>query len=219
MATALIVLAIGSVVAGFVGVPAALGGSNAIEHYLHPSFIANGITGPSAADSAEAALAHGAAHGEETSPVAIGEHAAGEDHLALERTLMFVSTVIAITGIGLAWFFFMRRPQAAEGVAGSAGPLYRLLLNKYYVDEIYDAAIVRPIQRISERVLWKGVDAGLIDGSVNGAGEFVSGFSTVLRRVQTGSVRAYAVSLFLGVVVVLGYYLWRFVQLTAQRGV
>jgi NADH-quinone oxidoreductase subunit L len=63
------------------------------------------------------------------------------------------------------------------------------------------------------------VDVGVIDGAVNGAGTFVSGASSLLRRLQTGSVRAYAVSLVFGVVAVLGYYLWRFVALVAQRGV
>jgi NADH-quinone oxidoreductase subunit L len=57
--------------------------------------------------------------------------------------------------------------------------------------------------------LWKIVDARLIDGSVNGVGRVVSGWSEILRRAQTGSVRAYAASLFLGVVAILGYYLWR----------
>jgi NADH-quinone oxidoreductase subunit L len=230
MALALIVLAIGSVVAGYVGVPAAIGGSNAIEHYLHPSFVALapahespalspagelGVTHP---DSAEAAVAHGetaetAAHGGATAA-----HEGG-DHVSTERTLMVVSSIIAFTGIGLAWFFFLRRPAASDAVASSAAPLHRLLLNKYYVDELYDAALVQPIKRLSERVLWKVVDAGVIDGAVNGAGTFVSGASSVLRRLQTGSVRAYAVSLVLGVVAVLGYYLWRFVALVAQRGV
>ncbi len=79
--------------------------------------------------------------------------------------------------------------------------VHRLLLNKYYVDELYDAAIVQPIKRISTCVLWRGVDAGLIDGTVNGVGLVVRGWSAVLRRLQTGSVRAYAMSLFLGVVV------------------
>ena len=77
--------------------------------------------------------------------------------------------------------------------------LHRLLLNKYYVDEIYDAVIVQPIKRLSIRLLWRGVDAGLIDGTVNGVGLVVRGWSAVLRRLQTGSVRAYAMSLFLGV--------------------
>ena len=84
-----------------------------------------------------------------------------------------------------------------------------MLLNKYYVDELYDAVIVQPIKRTSQMFLWRGVDAGLIDGTVNAVGLVVRGWSAVLRRLQTGSVRAYAMSLFLGVVAILGYYLWR----------
>jgi NADH-quinone oxidoreductase subunit L len=84
-----------------------------------------------------------------------------------------------------------------------------VLLNKYYVDEIYDAAIVQPIKRTSERALWRVFDAGVIDGAVNGAGSFVSGAGAILRRLQTGSMRTYALSVFVGVVVILGYYVWR----------
>jgi NADH-quinone oxidoreductase subunit L len=94
-------------------------------------------------------------------------------------------------------------------VAASFAGLHRLLLNKYYVDEIYDAAIVQPITRTSDRALWRVVDAGLIDGAVNGAGSFVNGASAILRRLQTGSMRAYALSVFVGVVLILGYYVWR----------
>ena len=65
------------------------------------------------------------------------------------------------------------------------------------------------IKRLSTRLLWRGVDAGLIDGTVNGVGLVVRGWSAVLRRLQTGSMRAYAMSTFLGVVVIVGYYLWR----------
>jgi hypothetical protein len=72
---------------------------------------------------------------------------------------MLVSTVVAFLGIGLAYFFFIRRPDAAEDVAARAAPVHRTLLNKYYVDEFYDAAVVRPLTRVSERVLWKVVDA------------------------------------------------------------
>jgi NADH-quinone oxidoreductase subunit L len=221
MAAALIVLAVGSVAAGFIGVPAALGGSNRIEHFLAPSFSAHGaVDDHGAASAADAARAQGLdapSHaGEAGAPAS--EHAAADHHIALERTLMLVSTVIALTGIGLAYFFYMRRPQAADAVAASAAPLHRLLLNKYYVDEVYDAVVVRPIRRLSERVLWRQVDAGLIDGAVNGTGSFVEAGSAALRRLQTGSVRAYAASVFLGIVVIVGYYLWRVVQVAAQRG-
>jgi NADH-quinone oxidoreductase subunit L len=84
-----------------------------------------------------------------------------------------------------------------------------VLEHKYYVDEIYDAALVQPIHIVSEDGLWKTIDVRVIDGAVNGVADAVRGGSEILRRLQTGSVRAYAASLFLGVVMVLGYYLWR----------
>ncbi|HEX7088424.1 MAG TPA: NADH-quinone oxidoreductase subunit L [Vicinamibacterales bacterium] len=186
MALALIVLAIGSVVAGFVGVPPVLGGGNAIEHYLEPSF---GVHAPA---HAAAAAGHGT-----------------------ELALMALSVGVGVLGIGLAWHFFLRAPQAAGRVAESAAPLHRLLLHKYYVDELYDAVIVRPLVALSRGVLWKGVDAGVIDGAVNGAGGIVQIGAAWLRRLQTGSVRVYAASLMLGVVLVLGYYVWRYGQTAA----
>ena len=84
-----------------------------------------------------------------------------------------------------------------------------MLSNKYYVDEIYNAVLVQPIKAVSTFLLWKGVDAGVIDGLVNGVGGVVRGTSGRLRRLQTGSIRAYAASLFFGVVVILGWYLLR----------
>jgi NADH-quinone oxidoreductase subunit L len=94
-------------------------------------------------------------------------------------------------------------------MAASFPGVYRLLLNKYYVDEAYDATVVQPIKQGSTILLWKGFDAGVIDGTVNGVGALVRGSSGVLRRLQTGSMSAYAGSLFLGVVLILGYYLFR----------
>jgi NADH-quinone oxidoreductase subunit L len=72
---------------------------------------------------------------------------------------------------------------------------------------LYDAVFVQPIKTMSTSVLWKGVDVGLIDGAVNGAGFAARSSSNRLRRIQTGSMRTYAASLFLGVVLILGYYL------------
>ncbi len=133
-------------------------------------------------------------------------------HESTELSLMAVSIALAFAGIGLAWFFFVKSPGSADGVAAAAGPLHTLLLNKYYIDELYDAVIVRPIVAISRGVLWKVVDAEVIDGAVNGAGSVVETGATWLRRFQTGSVRVYAASILLGVVLVLGYYVWRFGQ-------
>ena len=87
--------------------------------------------------------------------------------------------------------------------------VHRLLLNKYFVDEVYDAGVVQPIRIVSQEGLWRGVDVNVIDGAVNGVGALVQASATTLRRLQTGSVRTYAGSIVLGVVLILGYYLWR----------
>src|SRR3954463_4354892 len=177
MALVLIVLAVGSVLAGYVGLPGVLGGGDWFARFLEPAF------------------------GVHPAEEAVAEH-------GLELTLMLVSSLVAVAGIGIAAYFFLKNRHAADRFAERfAGPR-RVLENKYYVDEIYDPAIVQPIRITSETGLWKVVDARMIDGAVNGVAEVVGGASERLRRIQTGSVRAYAASLFLGVVLILGYYLW-----------
>jgi NADH-quinone oxidoreductase subunit L len=198
MALALIVLAIGSVGAGYVGIPAALGGHNALGAWLAPSF-APPVAAGGAVAGAEAAAAAGAE----------GEAAHDAEHIALERTPMGVSSAIAIGGLLVAAFIWLQRRDIAANMAKSFAPIHRLLLNKYYVDEVYDATIVQPVQAVSREGLWRGVDVGVIDGAVNGVAAIVGASSGMLRRLQTGSVRAYAGSLFIGVVLMLGYYLWR----------
>jgi NADH-quinone oxidoreductase subunit L len=185
MAIALIVLALGSIVAGYVGIPKVIWqDGNKIEAFLAPSFRAPGA-GPA---------------------VVAGD--AG-DHHAAELALMGISTLAAFGGIGVAMFYWRRKSAAADAVAARFSGLHRLLLGKYFVDEFYDRAIVQPIKAVSSGVLWRTVDAGVIDGTVNAVGLVVRGWSAVLRRLQTGSVRAYAMSLFMGAVVILGYFLWR----------
>jgi len=171
MALALIVLAIGSVVAGYAGI----GGR--FEHFLEPAF---------SPQTAEVVADNGS-----------------------EAMLMIVSIVVAFAGIGIATYYFLKNTRAASAMAARFAGVRLLLQNKYYVDEIYDATVVQPIRITSESGLWKGVDVGVIDRIVNGVGRTVSGASGTLRRMQTGSVRAYAASLLFGVVLILGYYLWR----------
>ena len=179
MAIALVVLAIGSIVAGWAGI----GGR--FEHFLEPSF------GP--------VLSAGGG----------GLRAEVVSGVGTETTLTIVSIVVALAGIGLAVYFFLLNRLASDRLAARFPGLHTVLSNKYYVDEIYDAVIVQPIQIVSEDGLWKGVDVGVIDRAVNGVGRAVAGGGDVLRLIQTGSVRAYAASLFFGVVLILGYYLWR----------
>ena len=199
MALALIVLAIGSVLAGYVGVPHALGGHNALGEWLRPSFTS--AIAPAAPASEGAAREAGST----TEPEGEG---AVED-ASLELTLMAVSGTIALLGIGIAYFIWNKRREIGDRAARTFGGVYTLLLNKYYVDELYDATIVQPIKVISTEGLWRGFDVKVIDGAVNGTATIIAASAAGLRRLQTGSVRAYAGSLFVGVVVVLGYYLWR----------
>ena len=209
MAIPLIVLAIGSVFAGYVGVPHALGGDNRIEQFLHPSFEAHPISEggvSTGARRAGALMTASAAPGLLTQAVpapTADEHASARTELLL----MAVSSGVAIAGIAIAAYFWLRNRSAAAALAERLRPVYGALYNKYYVDEIYDAAIVQPIKVLSTGVLWRGVDAGLIDGAVNGVGIAVRNTSSVLRQLQTGSVRAYAAAIFAGAVLIIGYYL------------
>ena len=200
MAIPLILLAIGSVVAGYVGVPHALHGSNRIESFLEPSFEAHAAAPRETVGVDPAAPA-------ETRPAGA---AAEETHAdtGTELNQMIFSSVLALVGIGLAYYFWVVNRSAAAALARSFAPIHRLLLGKYYVDEVYDTAIVQPVKTLSTGGLWKGVDAALIDGTVNGVGLVVSAASGVLRRTQTGSIRTYAFSLFAGAVAILAYYLF-----------
>ncbi len=248
MAMALIVLAIGSVVAGYIGVPHALGGHNVLGTFLEQSFAprssalpsgiammgdcaaeptptvhagAPNIPGATIGDCApgEPPAGHDASPAALSIPVeaglqprlgqAEGHGATGEDETALELTLMSVSSLIAIIGIALAAFLYLRRPEVSSRIAAQFPGLHRLLLNKYYVDELYDATVVQPIRVVSQEGLWRGFDVRVIDGAVNGAGYVVGGLSALLRLLQSGSVKAYAASTFLGVVLILAYYIWR----------
>jgi NADH-quinone oxidoreductase subunit L len=220
MAIPLIVLAIGSIVAGYVGVPHALGGANRIERYLEPSFEAAHEAGTTTTQASAAsplrqislAAQEPARPGQPSANeqgAAAAHEGTAEGDAATELTLMGVSSGVAIAGILIATYFWLRRPAAADAMARRFSGVHRVLLNKYYVDEIYDAAVVQPIKQVSTGGLWKGIDAGLIDGAVNGVGLAVRATSGGLRRVQTGSVRAYAASLFLGAILILGWYLWQ----------
>jgi NADH-quinone oxidoreductase subunit L len=202
MAIALIVLAIGSVIAGYVNVPHALGGNAGLAGFLAPAFEAP------APQLAQGAAAGGAS---EAAPAAEPETAeAAAAGGSLELILMIVSSLIAIAGIALAFYVWLKRREIADAAALRWRGLYTTLLNKYYVDEFYDAIVVRPILVISREGLWRGFDVKVVDAAVNGAGTIVAGGASMLRRLQTGSVRAYASSLFIGVIVILGYYLFRF---------
>ena len=105
---------------------------------------------------------------------------------------MAVASAAGLLGIGLAALMYWYKPGIPDSIVGSAKGLYTLVYNKYFVDEIYDAAVVKPLVNGSRVVLWKGADVGLIDGIVNGIGARAKGIGGVLRLAQSGNTRSYA---------------------------
>ena len=121
----------------------------------------------------------------------------------LEWTLAFVAVVAALLGIGVAYWFYIRRPDKPEQLANSMRPVYTTLLNKYYVDELYAAVIVGPLMWLSTNVLWKIADVGAIDGAVNGIATGTTAIGDASRHTQSGNTRSYAVWVVVGALVVI----------------
>ncbi|HUR36257.1 MAG TPA: NADH-quinone oxidoreductase subunit L, partial [Terriglobales bacterium] len=215
MLAPLVLLAGLSVVGGWVGVPHALGGDNRFEKFLEPVFTkyerpaTAGIAAP-AHGEAPATSVHSEAATAATAAHAVPAEAHGD--VTTERTLTVVSVLIALVGLFTAWFLYVRRPELPERIAASMGGLYRTVLNKYYVDEGYQQAVVDPIVEGSTKILWKQVDVGVIDGAVNGAGSTAKFFSGTVRRMQSGNLRSYAGWVALGAAALLGYMVWMGLQ-------
>ena len=178
----LVVLGVLSAVGGAFNFPAFFGAmGQKLHHWLEP------VTG--------AAALH-ITHGEEA-------------HLALGTELALIGLAVAIAVAGILYAFARLKPAALvpKDQAPEAHGIERVLEHKYYVDEAYDRAIVKPVVGISRRVLWRGMDAGLIDGLlVNGSGFLMRGLGWLGARLQSGQVGTYAWVLVIGVLAVLGAF-------------
>jgi NADH-quinone oxidoreductase subunit L len=229
-------LAVGAVVAGFVGIPAALGGSNAIEHFLEPSFTARAVgdAGEREAESAAALAAEAVPAGAVGEPAAdAADHGEEEAHMsrAGEIGLMALSVLVGLAGMWTAYRFYVLSPETPERLAASWSGAHRVLSDKYYVDELYDATAVQGTMA-GARGLW-AFDGRVVDGAVNGAG-WVTVFSSwvshladkyivdglvnlvgwttgessfIVRWVQTGLVQNYALWMLAGVFALMTLYL------------
>jgi len=179
MTIPLSVLAVLAIVGGYIGIPHIF---NKFEHFLEPVFTQY-------------------VHGE----IFESTH----DLPSLELGFMGISILIAFLGIGFAYIFYVARPNLADDVAEKVRGVYRFFSNKWYVDEVYDTLIVHPIKLISDLVLWRWLDIKIIDGFVNGIARVTRKGSDVLRRVETGIIQNYALSIVFGVVALIGYFLLR----------
>jgi NADH-quinone oxidoreductase subunit L len=122
--------------------------------------------------------------------------------------LPIVATLVAILGIAGAYWLYLMLPDLAVRIGARLRPLGHVLEEKYFFDRVYDTFARRVVVEGSRKVLWKGLDASLIDGAVNGLGRLTTGVSRSVRVVQTGLVRGYALLILGGAVTLLGYLLW-----------
>jgi NADH-quinone oxidoreductase subunit L len=215
----LMTLAVGAIVAGFVGIPVALGGGNAIEKFLEPSFTASAPAGEHAAEAVE--------HEENA-----------EAHVSrnVELGLMGFSLLVAICGIALANKLYVKDPEISEQLADKWAGAHRVLSNKYYVDELYDKTVISGTFNAGKG-LWV-VDRRVVDGVVNGSGWFtligawfsgltdrsvVDGLVNLVgrmceegsfwfRKLQTGLVQNYALLMLFGVFAFVSMYLFIFTR-------
>jgi NADH-quinone oxidoreductase subunit L len=202
MVLPLVVLAILSVIGGWVGTP----GNNRFGNFLAPVFSQYSEGLPAATVSGVATGEHAAAAEHES---AGGQPAsAHEDAEKLELPLTIAASSAGILGFILAWFLYHKRPDLPPKMAKSLQGVYNTISNKYYVDEFYGAAIIRPIVDGSTHFLWRTIDAGLIDGTVNETAHAAGDVSNAFRRMQSGNIRSYAGWVALGAAVVIAFMVW-----------
>ena len=132
-------------------------------------------------------------------------------HVSMTMTYAFgiISTIVALSGIAVAYVTYMRKSISTDALAERFSGLYNFLLNKWYIDEFFMAAVVNPFKDIA-MFMWKIVDVRIIDGTVNGVGTSISATSQRLRKLQTGMVANYALEIAIGMVVLLGVFLLAF---------
>ena len=210
MTMPLVILAALSLAGGWIGIPHFMGGANQFEHWLEPVFAhevvvghdapADGAHDPAQAGVQEAAvrgdlgaIGDGAAATHMVADMTLDAHAHAEE-VKTEWTLASLSLVWVLLGLLIGSWIYIKRLDLADGLRRLAGGVpHRILENKYYVDEAYEASIVKPGFAFSRTVLWKAVDTGLIDGLlVNGTAVGVAICSSLLRLFQNGMVRFYA---------------------------
>ena len=227
MTVPLIILAVFSIVGGYVGIPAILGGANHIEHFMEPVF-----------------ATHPAGHATEAAEPVSGEHhsapaaehktdASHSESHGTELLLMIISIAVALSGIGLAYYIYILNPALADRLAARFKFLHNLLLNKYYIDELYQAVVIKPLLKLNTFLAQK-IDLGIIDwlvnasakgtertsaasgwadntfvdGAVNAVGTTTLFAGAAVRQAQTGRLKSYLAWALTGMILlVLIFYL------------
>jgi len=184
MSIPLVILGILSTIGGFIGIPALFAGEggNQFENWLKPVFA-----------PAQLKLISFNSYGS-----------------SLEVSFMLITLAGAVVAIWFARYLYLKNLSLAHSFSQKFKGLYNLLLNKYFVDEVYDAAIVTPLIVSSEKFLWKIADNKIIDGTVNGTANLINLISKGIRKIQTGVVQFYALVMVLGIVIALFWIILSF---------
>jgi NADH-quinone oxidoreductase subunit L len=202
MIVPLVILAVLSLGGGWMAAPEFWGGENYFEKFLEPAFVnpsehitqipidLSSKTGKFVADVTQEF---------------------GVWALKVLWIYASIAVGVALVGFIIAYWMYLKRPGKADGLAKSLKPAYTTLLNKYYVDELYAAVVVKPLLWISTVVLWKGADVAAIDGTVNGIASRATSIGDTVRHTQSGNTRSYAVWVVIGAIVILAViFFWPF---------
>jgi NADH-quinone oxidoreductase subunit L len=179
MTIPLIVLGVLSAIGGFIGIPEIFSGEhgNFFHTWLAPVF-----------KTAEIKLMNVTSH----------------SHFE-EILFMAISIVAAVVGILYARYIYLKKPEVADKTASSFKGIYNILLNKYFLDEVYEASVINPIVKGSENILWKIADNRIIDGTINYLAKIIDKISGTIKKIQTGVAQSYALVIVLGLLIALSW--------------
>ena len=198
MLVPLVILALLSLVGGWVGVPGSLGGENHFDKFLGPVF----------RSSIPALNTEHVQAGETAPPEQTTEGTEPKTGHSTEIIFTGISVSAGLLGLFLAWLLYGRRTDLPERIAASMHGLYSAVAHKYWIDELYSWLFVKPLIAISGIVFWRGIDQGVIDAALNGSAGGARELSDEVRHMQSGNLRSYAGWIAVGAAAVVAYMVW-----------
>jgi NADH-quinone oxidoreductase subunit L len=198
MLVPLVILAVLSLVGGWVGIPGSLGGGNHFDKFLGPVFRA----------STPAVNTEHVQPGEAAPPEQTTEGTEPKTGHSTEIMFTAISVGAGLLGLFLAWLLYGRRTDLPDRIAASIHGLYSAVAHKYWIDELYAWLFVRPLIAISGIVFWRGIDQGVIDAALNGSASGARDLSNEVRHMQSGNLRSYAGWIAVGAAAVIAYMVW-----------
>jgi NADH-quinone oxidoreductase subunit L len=198
MLVPLVILAVLSLVGGWVGIPGSLGGGNHFDKFLGPVF----------RSSTPAVNPEHAQPGETAPPEQTTEGSEPKTGHSTEIMFTGISVGAGLLGLFLAWLLYIHSPELPDRIVGSMHGLYSAVAHKYWIDELYSWLFVKPLIAISGVVFWRGIDQGTIDAALNGSADGARDLSNEVRHMQSGNLRSYAGWIAVGAAAMIAYMVW-----------